>query len=227
MQKIFFILTCLFLGTNALSAQGFYRIKADFSIKEKLANGKQQLTMGVVYYDKNTKKIVYDVRFPEKKRLLLQDTSFYEIGANGKLIKRKKNLLVPEFSMFHLILNGNLADFGLQNSFYKPEKVEKDGNMVITTWQPDEKMAKFFGQVLVSNVEKKLHGVIIYDTKKSLVSKQIFKTYTNVKGCNVPTELVQVLYAKEGKNYQITTYKNIKINDNADQNLYNLAIPKP
>jgi hypothetical protein len=213
------------------AAQNFYRMKAEFTIKEKMADGKQQLTMGVVYYDKNTKKIIYDIRFPEKKRLLLQDTSMYDIATEGikvgKLIKRQHNMLIPEFSMFHLVLNGELANFGLNKSFYAPKNVEKDGNMVITTWLPDAKMGKAFGKVMISNIDKKLNGVVIYNPKNEMVSKQVFRNYTTIKGCNVPQELVQILYLKEGKNYQVTTYKNIKINDTADEKIYNLPVPKP
>jgi len=35
--------------------QQFYRLKAEFSIKAKLSEENSQLTMGTVYYDKNSK----------------------------------------------------------------------------------------------------------------------------------------------------------------------------
>ena len=60
---IIFILTTLMLP-NSVIGQHYFRMKADFSIKEKFGDGKMALTMGTIYYDRNYKKLVYDVKFP-------------------------------------------------------------------------------------------------------------------------------------------------------------------
>jgi len=49
---------------NSVIGQHYFRMKADFSIKEKFGDGKMALTMGTIYYDRNYKKLVYDVKFP-------------------------------------------------------------------------------------------------------------------------------------------------------------------
>lgn len=120
-----FILFFLLLP-GMISGQQFYRLKADFSIKEKLADGTSQLIMGKVYYDKVSEKIVYDISFPEPEVWVLQDTSFFRLK-NRQLLDRKRSFLIPESSFFHFTLTGQLSDFGLKDSPYKIEQVEKEG----------------------------------------------------------------------------------------------------
>jgi len=78
------------LITTGLKAQTeFYRYKSDFSIKEK-ETGKEQgrLITGTVYYDKHQRKTLYDIRFPEPEKWLLQDTFLYRMKADTLLSKQ-------------------------------------------------------------------------------------------------------------------------------------------
>jgi len=181
--------------------------------------------MGKVYYDKTVKKIVYNITFPEPETWVIQDTSFYRLKAK-KVVSKQKSFLVPNSSIFHFALTGQLADYGLKNSLYKVEQVKKDGNMVISTWQPEAKLSKVMGKVVMSNVNKKLNGVVFFNTAGDILSKQFYKNYINVSGCEFPTEITQISYLKTGQNYQVTTYKNVVINQNGEEGIYNFAVPK-
>lgn len=223
---IFFLLF-IFLD-SPIFAQQFFRIKADVSIKEKGADGKERLTMGQVYYDKTAKKIVYNIKFPEKETWVIVDTVLYRIV--DKEIKDVKTIpAIAEFSIFHLSLNGGIADYGLKKSFYTIEKAEKENDMVITTWLAPEKFSKTFGKILLSQKDKKLFGVVFFSPANVLLSKQFFKNYTNVNGLEFPTEIVQITYPvnKAGEeNYQLTTYKNIIVDDLKEDNIYNYKLLK-
>ena len=41
--------------------EAYYRVRADFSIKEKSTDGRSSLTMGQVFFDRMKKKIVYNL----------------------------------------------------------------------------------------------------------------------------------------------------------------------
>jgi len=219
---IFFI---LFFIPQIIFAQDFFRIKADFSIKTKLPDGKQYLTMGTVYYDKTVRTTVYQIRFPEKEIWVNKDTNMYKIIDN-KIISRQSVPAVIEFSIFHLTLNGNLADYGLKKTSFTIEKTEKDKGMVITTWKPPANFAKRLGKIMVSNQDKKLQGIIFFNPAGTIISKQFFKKYFNSNGLEFPSEIVQINYTNGKEGYELTTYSKILVNDLNEENIYNYRLPK-
>lgn len=231
MRLLLLFFVCL-LSVKSISAQKFYRFKADISVKDKLANNTYRLTMGKVYYDKIYKKIVYDLNFPNKEKLIMQDTTMFKLNSSGELISSSKTLLLPEFTVFHLALTGKLFDYGLnpkpgEKAIYKVEKIEKVPEGIKTTWVPaDDYFAKFFGKILMLSKNKRLDTMIFYDETGRMVSRQFFKKYTNIKGVEFPQEVTMFSYAEDGtKNIQQTTYKNIVIDDSGENDMYRYRIP--
>jgi hypothetical protein len=203
-------------------AQQFFRIKTDFSIKQKNADNTISLTIGTAYFDKLSKKLVYKITFPEKETWVFKDTTFY-IFKNDKFFTKKKSILIPEFSIFNLALNNKLADYGLKDSPFKISNIEKEKDMIITTYKPSGKISKSMGDILISTVDKKLNGVIFYTAKKDISTKIFYKNYQNFAGLSFPTKVTQFTYAK-GENLQQTTYKNIVIDQLNEDNIYNFDL---
>lgn len=205
--------------------EAYYRVRADFSIKEKSTDGRSSLTMGEVFFDKMKNKIVYNIRFPEKEMWLFQDTLMFKIQGD----KVEKSQLMPgfiDFSIFNLSLNHNLKDYGLKKSIYSVKSVVKEDNMVISTWAPQKEYAKILGEVKISVVDNKLYGVVFYNPKKVMIGKQLFTQYFTINSFEFPTEIVNFSYNENGQEiHQITTYKNIKVN-NWDEDTYNYTIPR-
>jgi hypothetical protein len=205
--------------------EAYYRVRADFSIKEKSTDGRSSLTMGEVFFDKMKNKIVYSIRFPEKEIWLFQDTLMFKVQG-GKVEKSK---LIPgfiDFSVFNLSLNHNLKDYGLKKSIYSVKSVVKEDNMVISTWVPKKEYSKALGEVKISVVDNKLYGVVFYNPKKVMIGKQLFTQYFKINSFEFPTEIVNFSYNENGQEiHQITTYKNIKVN-NWDEDTYNYTIPR-
>lgn len=227
--SIFFISFLLF--SKIAFSQQFYRFKAEVSIKDKLADGTYRLTMGKAYYDKIYKKIVYDLHFPKKETIVVQDTTMYKIE-NGKVTGAIRTVLIPEFTVFHLALTGKLSNYGLQGAadekaVYKIGKVEKTSKGVLTTWVPaEDRLKKVFGNIQMLKVDKRLDAMVFYDSKGKIVSRQFFKNYTNVKGIEFPQEVTMISYGADGKqNIQLTTYKNVKIDQNDEDTMYRYRIP--
>ena len=217
MKTISFIFSILF--ASSVIAQQSFRIKCDFSIKQKNADKTTSLTIGTAYYDKLAKKLVYKISFPEKETWVFKDTTFY-VFKNDKFVTKKKSILLPEFSIFHLALNNKLADYGLKDSPFKIDKIEKEKNMVITTYKPTGKVAASMGNILLSIIDKKLNGVIFYNTKNEISTKIFYKDYKLFSALTFPTVVTQFTYLK-GENLQQTTYKNVVVDQLSDDNIYN------
>lgn len=218
--------------TFSASAQQFYRFKAEVSIKDKLATGSYRLTMGQVYYDKIYKKIVYKLKFPNKETIVVQDTTMYVINDKNIITNSNHTFLIPEFTAFHLALTGKLSDYGLkpksnEKSIYKIGKVEKTEKGILTTWIPaEESFKKAFGNIKMMNVNKKLDAMIFYSPAGKVISQQYFKKYVNHKGVEFPTEITMISINEKGeKNIQLTTYKNVIIDQNTEDEIYRYKLP--
>lgn len=229
MKKLLFI---LFLGFHVANAQQFYRIRSDVSIKDKLSNGTYRLTVGKAYYDKPSLKLVYKLNFPQEETIIIKDTTLYKVGKDGALISTQNVMIFNELSIFHLSLSGKLNDYGLNSGnaskIYKISKIEKDkDNRVITTWSVVEKqLMKTLGNIKMANINKRLDAIAFYDTNNKILSQQFFKDYINVNGVEFPRQVTQITFNTDGtQNIQQTTYKNIIIDQEDENNIYNHYIP--
>jgi hypothetical protein len=224
-KSLLFIVFAVF-SFGFSSAQVNNRITCEFSMKEKLKDGKLSLIMGKIYYDKHIKKIVYDITFPEKEVWIMQDTFMYRIVPNQPPTTQGGMPGMVEFSIFHLALSGDLTTFGLRNSQFKIKKVEKDNGMILTHWAPPAAAKKYLGNIIVSQKDKNLTGVAFFNKENQVISKQIFKNYTKSANLDFPTEIIQVFYVDEVESYKITTFKNILVDDSTNERYYNYPIPK-
>ena len=212
------------LSVIQVEPQLFFRIKTDFMIKAKSPTGEQQLTVGKLYYDKNVKQIVYDVSFPEKEIWVQRDTVLYKI-VNSKIIGKQRIPAGIEFSIYNLVLNGTLNDYGLKKTKFTLRKVEKSDNNVISTWEPPQELKKYFGDILLSNVDQKLNGIVFKNTAGEVVSRQFFRNYIKVNGLSFPQEIYRENYINGQKDIELTTFTNIIVNDLSGENIYDFKIP--
>ncbi|MBI2968442.1 MAG: hypothetical protein HYY40_11620 [Bacteroidetes bacterium] len=191
-----------------------------------MANDTSSLVMGTIYYDINFRKIVYKIKFPQAETWVISDTSVYRF-VDSKQVSRVKTMSLPEFSIFHLALNGKLDHYGLDrdNPLFKMGGVERSGDMVLTTWMPDEKIKKVLGKVVMSNNNSQLSGIVFFAPDGKIAAKQFFQDYILVSGCEVPSKITKITYTKENEeNYEITTFRNIFINNSDEVNMYNYNI---
>jgi len=229
-QKIFFLLPNIFfllLLSKPTLGQQFFRLQADFSIKENLIDGSSSLSMGTVYFDKTKYKVVYKLNFPEPSFSVLTDTAAYEI-ADGKVKNKIPVLGLVDFSIFNLAMSNQLSNYGLteKNTLYQLVDVNKQDSLIISTWRPTKKELKeAVGDVLISQKQKKLFGIIFLDKNNQPSSKQFFNNYKVFNGFSFPTEIVQINYKNGKEFYKVTTFKNIKVNDLSQNTYYDYTIP--
>ncbi len=206
-----------------LNGQDFYRISGDFSIKSK-DDSTFSLTRGSFYYDLNFKKVVYELDFPQKETWVLSDSMIFRLRADT-LFEKAGGASIVEFSIFHLILNNKLSDYGLKESIYDLDEVEKSGDMVIYTWSPPAIMSSMLGDVLLSQKNKRLFGLVFMNGEDEVLRRQFFRNYENVGGLQFPTEIVDLVKVEGLEVVQKTNYKNIKVNEYGKTDKYNFPIP--
>ncbi len=219
----FFLTLCLLASYHQVDPSLFFRISTDFVIKAKSPGGAQQLTIGELFYDKNIKQIVYNIQFPEKETWIQKDTSLYKI-VDSKVVSRQTIPAGTELSIYNLVLNGDLSDYGLKKMKFTIKNVEKEGNNVISTWSPPSQLRKYLGDILISNSNQLLNGIVFKDNSGQVIARQFFRNYIKVKGLSFPQEIIKENIVNGQKVYELTTYSNIKINDVSREN-YNYQIP--
>ncbi len=224
LKNLFLICFFCFLFVGSYS-QNAYRIKADVTIKIRNRDSTFQFTKGTVRYDRNYKKIIFNITFPQKEDYVSIDTLIYKFQ-NGIIISTKGSPLKPEFSIFHFILNNDISDFGLRNSSYKATNVEKANDLIITKWTAPDAPKFPLGNIIVSSKDKKLETVIIYDKKGAILSRQIFKKYKFINGIEIPMEMLAVNYYNGAKTYQIMQFDKVLINEPGHDPEYDFQIPK-
>ncbi|MBK7029390.1 MAG: hypothetical protein IPH45_09315 [Bacteroidales bacterium] len=76
-------------------------------------------------------------------------------------------------------------------------------------------------------MNNRLNGVIFYGPTKNIIGKQLFSNYVTIKGFEFPTEILHLAYLTNGQEiHQLTTFKNIKINDWDEASFYDYPIPR-
>lgn len=206
--------------------QQFFRVKAEFSIKETLADGKSSLTMGTIYFDKTAKRLIYQIKFPKKETLIVTDSFLFHIN-EGKVIEQKPANNILTFSIYNLALSSKMTNYGLDgNPTFKLMNVEKEDSFVLSTWSPsNEELKAMTGNVLISQKKKQLFGLVFFNKDGKLLSKQFFEEYKNYNGLEFPGQITQINYIDGKEFYKITTFKNVLVNDMNENTIYNFTIP--
>ena len=218
--RIFQVFIFTFLFQPVAFSQDYFRIRADFTVKISNSDGTRNLTRGVVYYDKNIKELIYDISFPEKETWVSRDTSLLKIR-DGKVYDKMSIPSINEFTIFHLALNSMLNDFGLKNSPFKIQKVEKKGDLTLSYWNIPEQASTLMDFVVVARKGNRLESVVIMADENKVLSKQFFRNYTRVRAFEFPSQIVQALYDTQNReNYQSTEFKNLVVNETGNNESY-------
>jgi len=227
LKKIFSVIAAGFLLQFffiPLSGQNYFRIKADFSVKEKDPDGNSRLYTGKVFYDKTRGEIIYDIEFPSKELLVVRDSLIIR-KPEGEEARIIPNLATNALSVFDLSLNGHLDNYGLDKLGFKLDSVEIADKMMISHWLPPKKAEAFLGEILLSQEDRKLTGVVYLSPERIALQKQFFRNYTETGGLAFPTEMIEVKYNEGKEFYKITSFGEVEINDLHNDASYRYELP--
>jgi hypothetical protein len=219
------ILILLFFMSSFLhgQAQHAYRLKADILTKTRLPDSTFQVSKGVIHYDKNIKKIIFDFSFPDKEKVVLFDTLMFRYR-DGKLLEKTSSFLIPDQSFFHFILNGNLSNYGFDQANFTAKGSEKKKDLVITTWLPPDHIKKYVSKVLVATRNKQLYSITMMGPEEKVLNRQILKEYRLVNGQMIPHEVLMATYLDEQVMYQVITLDHVILNEEDNHQHYNHAL---
>ncbi len=225
MKRLKLLLYFIIFSEIICSGQSSFRFKADITMKEKMSDSSYQYNKGTVLFDRNFKKIVYKMTFPQKELFVSFDTLLYRY-VDTKLISVSGNPLKPEYSIYYFMLNNDISDFGLKKSSFRAANVEKVDDLILTKWVLPPGSNSFLGNILITTKNKRLNTVLIYSSKGIVMNRQIYKNYETIGGVDIPTEILSVTYAGANKRYQIIDFKNVVINEPGNDAEYNYNISK-
>jgi len=214
------LLLFLFLSVGLFGYSQFaYRMQADILTKTRLPDSTFQVSKGKLFYDQNNKKIIFDFTFPQKEKIVLFDTIMYAFRGDT-LYSKSLNLLIPDQSLFHFILKGKMANYGLDQANFEMKGFEKKNDMVITTWIPPDFLKKMISKVLVATKNKLLYSVTMIDANGKVISRQILKNYKLIQGIDIPSEILIATYLDKGNIYQIINMDNVVLNEPKNSEKY-------
>jgi len=205
-----------------VDAQAYFRVSADFTIKENTVNGKE-FYKGEVYFDKGINKIIYQVSFPDMKKLVMADTQMYVLE-NEKIINQKFSPNTNRFSIFNLALSGDLRNYGLDKTGYYINSIEESGEQTIVEWLPPENFKDKLGKAILSMKNNQLFGIVLFKPNGEIMGKRFYKDYESVNGLPFPRKVIQVSYLHGEEYYKITTFENIKIDELENDEMYRVDL---
>lgn len=224
--KLIVVSVVCYLLSNDIGAQNLYnRIEANISIKEVFSDGKKSLMMGKVFYDFEVGKLVYDISFPENEVMILSKDHITSIKKDTSITAPLISSELVDFSIYKLLLEGELKTFGLEENKFVIGNIEDLGNgKVISEWLPNARDVHF--KIVISQMNNLIDGIAFFDEHGILKRKQLFKDYNRYGRIKFPHSIYEFSYTEEGGQYKkLTTHSNIKINDYSDdQGLYNASV---
>ncbi|MDA7501718.1 hypothetical protein N8482_00425 [Chitinophagales bacterium] len=201
----------------SLFAQKNSRLTADFTIKEKLIDGAERLTIGQVYFDKPTAQLSYYITFPDTAVIVLRDSLLRTVDRN-----ELSDEIIPNnnrFSVFSLALHSQLNDFGLKDMGFELTNLEQADNAVICTYAPPKVLQEIMGNILLSLEDRILQGVIFLEPDGQVKGKQFFESYATYNGILFPHKMVQ-LSGGETSTFKVTEFSNLRIDDESKEERY-------
>lgn len=194
------------------------RLEADYSIKEIFENGEQSLIVGKVYFDRSSKTLTHSQSFPTQNLFVFRDSTVLLVHEDT-IIRGNSSVLSINFSIYNLILNNNISDFGLQKMGFEILDVFEQEDKVISKWKYPQQS----GYIAITQSDGWVDGAIFYGPNEKPIVKQYFRDYEKEGRIFFPSKIFEITYTKEGERKKITTHRNIKIDDFSDEeDLYSL-----
>jgi len=197
------------------------RIEADYSIKEVSAEGKQSLVVGKVFFDKQGQTLTHSQTFPTKNTFAFRDSTVLLLFEDS-VVQGSSSVLSIELSIYNLILSNRTSDLGLRSKGFNLIDVQEKEGKVTAQWRYPG--AEEFGTIMVIQDKGFLDGLVFYGQNGEAMLKQYFRDYKKVGSVFFPEKIYESNFTPKGEHKKITTHRNIKVNDFADEdNFYYLS----
>lgn len=208
------VLLLLFSISDSFSQSLHSRIESDISIKEIFPNGTKSLMLGKVFFDVENSSIVYDIAFPEKEVMVLRD-SLVLSKKGDSLSRRLSTSQLIDFSIYKLVLSGELKTFGLDQSRFMLGRISETNEGISSEWIPKVEDPPF--RIVISQSDNRITGIALVDNKGDIINKQFFKKYQKIGRIYFPTEILEVSYTARGVYKKMMKHSEIKLDNYSDE----------
>jgi len=202
------------------------RLEANYSIKEIAYDGSKSLILGKVFFNSSVGSLTHSQTFPKSRLIVFKDTMAISVEKDSLMLTSSSEMSI-KFSIYNLILNNHISDFGLEELGFELSGVTSEGDKVISKWNNPSANS---GYVIITQKGSKVDGVIFYKANGDIAVKQFFRDYEKVGRVFFPTRILEIVNTPLGENKKVTIHKSIKIDDFTDEdelyNLYNHSLSK-
>lgn len=216
----------LFPISDSFGQRLYSRIESDISIKEIFPNGAKSLMLGKVFFDVESSSIVYDISFPEKETMVLRD-SLVLSKKGDSIARRNSSSQLIDFSIYKLVLSGELKTFGLDQSKFMLGRISENAGEISSEWIPKIENPPF--RIIISQSQNKITGIALVNSEGEVMNKQFFRKYEKIGRVSFPTEILEVSYTPQGVYKKMMKHSEIKLDNYSDEsnNNYNPDIDSP
>ena len=200
-------------------------ISADFSREYKEGNKKETIK-GSIYYQAATKKVVIKVDYPVNQWMILQGNEtiiYYPDELRAFRIISRNPAYMPFFQAFISALK---EDYGLTDGGYTFASYKRNGNKLVSYWNPPKKLTKILGQSTLKYIDNKLTYAESKNAKGKILSEAYFKNHILYGGTYFPIEISITKRMKSSSSLEEFILKDPQFNSSLPQEIIGFKIPK-
>ncbi|MGB3467164.1 MAG: hypothetical protein WBA74_17920, partial [Cyclobacteriaceae bacterium] len=159
--------------------------------------------------------IVYNISFPETETMVLRDSLLLSKKGDN-VVTRKSSSQLIDFSIYRLVLSGELKTFGLDESKFMLGRISENDGEISSEWIPKIENPPF--RIVISQSENKITGIALVDSEGKVLNKQFFKKYQKFGRISFPTEILEIGYTANGIYKKMMKHSEIKLDNYSDEN---------
>ena len=215
----------LVLGATA-NAQSFQKFKTKITTRN-FHKGKTVTTEGVLCYTLAGKMITH---FVSPKEYYLINTAKGEISLyepKQKTVVLQQNYQYStENTQLYFFLQNKKSDLGLKTMGFTIKNTRFEQDLMITQWTPPIQMSNMIKEVELVHRGANPIFMSYTDSKGRVIKKSYYYNYANFGGVEFPQAITQMDYPIAGDSIvSKTAYTNVKLNAEADDQLFNFTVP--
>jgi outer membrane lipoprotein-sorting protein len=229
MKEILISLFSIFFPWE-LSQTTISKISSEMEVRS-VFGGKSIVTKGVVYCDLLNQKTVTNLVHPVAL-ISIQEKSGEVFSYDSKsnvVIQKKSQVTVSSDNVFKYLLL-NQGDMGLKEMGFRLRSSKINNGLDVLTWDPPFMLASKVSSVELVTQNNNPIYMANFDTKNKIINKTYYTKYQNVFGTYLPMQITdfQYIYSEKNKKDSVltkTTFSNIKINNEMNQDMLSFKIP--
>jgi outer membrane lipoprotein-sorting protein len=225
--KLFMIIliTITFVSRNYLASfQLIDTISTEFN-REYNEGNKNEITKGKIYYHAKPEKLLIKVDHPICQWMILKGNEtiiYYPSELQAFRIISQNPVSMPFFQAFIQVVK---EDYGLSDFGYSFANFKREGNILISYWEPPKILSKLLGKFALKYEDNKLIYTEIKDAKGEILSKTYFKNHIIFGATYFPLEVSIVKNTRLSSTLETVIYKNPQFNSPIPQEIIAFKIP--